>query len=271
MKPTLNIQTNNFDYSNAQLFVEIAPQQVSIFVLDTNHCFNNFISYYLSADISQSENALQDIFNDSFFNNIYKNVTVIYTLPESILTPTTLMKEEYNHRMLSLIFGHCNGCIHKFDLVQGQEIYNVYRIPASLSKIITEKFPSCTEHHQFSLLQNPDEAHTTILCIFYNSGCSIRLQKGHEIILANYFAFATPTDVVYYLLSICKHFTIEVQQVHLVLAGLIEKDSILYKEIYKFFLEIYFLKPSIKYTCHEAFNNYPQHYFNHLFQMAECV
>ncbi|MBK7883930.1 MAG: hypothetical protein IPJ81_09070 [Chitinophagaceae bacterium] len=50
MKTTFNIRTNNFDYSNAQLFVELAPQQVSLLVLDVNNCFNNYLSYSLTGD-----------------------------------------------------------------------------------------------------------------------------------------------------------------------------------------------------------------------------
>jgi hypothetical protein len=271
LNTTFNIRTDNFDYNNAQRFIEIAPQQVSIFVLDANNCFNNFSSYSLTNEVNQQRVELNKIFNGPLLNNSYKETTVIYTLPQSILTPAAMLDESQTGNMLSLVFGPGNKDVNRIDFIAKYDIYNVYRIPVGINKIVTEKFPSCKHYHQFSVLPDCKGMNIRILCIFYNNGLSISLHKDQNLIFTNYFTFSVPEDISYYILSICNNFDIDVQNVHLILAGLIEKDSILYKEMYKYFLEISFLKSSDNYTCTEGFEDYPPHYFNHLFEIAACV
>ncbi|MBK7883929.1 MAG: DUF3822 family protein [Chitinophagaceae bacterium] len=195
----------------------------------------------------------------------------MYTFPESIITPAALINDSINTDMLSLVFGPRPGYVNKSDFLPKYNLYNIYRISSSLYKIINEKFPGCNESHQFSILPGIGDGGITILCVFYNNGCSIRLQNGEDLLFTNYFVFTVPSDIVYYLLSICNNFNVDVQNVSLILSGLIEKDSILYKEIYKYFLSVSFLSSSTQYTCQEGFNDYPQHYFNYLFEIATCV
>jgi hypothetical protein len=53
-------------------------------------------------------------------------------------------------------------------------------------------------------------------------------------------------------------------------SGLIEKDSVLYKEIYKYFETIDFASLPAAYTYVEGITRQPPHYFSHIFAIDSC-
>jgi hypothetical protein len=272
VKTTFNIHTDNFDYSTAQLFIEIAPKQISAFVLDGNNCFNSLLSCSISSYVDECIDEVKEMITQPLFNKQYKKTTIIWALPESILTPDSVFDENNNTKMLSLVFGPSNTSTYRADILPKNNIHNVYRVNSTIYNFFKDTFPNCQEYHQFTILPQVNYANdTSLLCIFYNSGFCIQVQKDAEPIFVNYFDYAVPEDISYYLLSICKNFNFDAENVTLVLSGLIEKESILYRALYKYFLKVSFFNFSSKYTCHGDFENYPKHFFNHLFAMAACV
>ncbi len=272
MKTTFNISTDNFEYSTAQLFIEIAPRQLSAFVLDGNNCFNNLLSYTFSSNFDHFVDEIREIIKKPLFNNVYKKTSIIWILPESILTPASLFKESHKNEMLSLVFGPGESHAYLTDSMPKSNMHNVYRVDHAFNNLLCDKYPGMQQYHQFSILPEINQKDgMSLLCIFYNSGVSIQVQKNGKIIFANYFNYTAPQDVSYYLLSICTNFDINVEEINVILAGLIEKESILYRELYNYFLHISFLNFSDKYLCNEEFKGYPQHFFSHLFATAICV
>ena len=97
------------------------------------------------------------------------------------------------------------------------------------------------------------------------------LLKDGKLQVVQTYLYKSPEDVAYYLLHICESFDADVNNITVVLNGMIGQDSRLYNEICKYFLDIRFgsLPEGIAYP--EAVNEYPAHYFSHLFAIAQCV
>ena len=85
------------------------------------------------------------------------------------------------------------------------------------------------------------------------------------------YPYKSPEDVAYYLLHLCESFEVVVNDTTVHLNGMISEDSNLYNEISKYFLNIQFESLPAGITYPEAMNEYPAHYFSHLFAIAPCV
>ena len=83
--------------------------------------------------------------------------------------------------------------------------------------------------------------------------------------------YTAPDDVLYYLLKCCQQLNFSQQTMKVFLSGLIEKDSALYRELYKYFINLEFesLAREIKLT--EALTIHPEHYYSSISKLAACV
>ena len=96
----------------------------------------------------------------------------------------------------------------------------------------------------------------------------VSLIKDGKHQLINSFNYRTAEDVTYTLLNICQQF--EVENIDLEISGLLEKNSALYKEIYKYFqtIDLIFLPENKNYN--EEITQHPSHYFSHIFALDSC-
>ncbi|MEO6638497.1 MAG: DUF3822 family protein, partial [Ginsengibacter sp.] len=91
-------------------------------------------------------------------------------------------------------------------------------------------------------------------------------KKDGKLLLVNSFNYKTAEDVSYTLLNICSQF--QMDNLTIEASGLIEKNSALYKEIYKYFEQVSFadMPEGISFT--DDVLTYPPHFFYHLFTTA---
>jgi preprotein translocase subunit SecA len=85
------------------------------------------------------------------------------------------------------------------------------------------------------------------------------------------FEFSTPDDAVYHLLNICQSFEVDATKTGLIISGMVDANSNLYNELYKYFLKIDFTTLPENFNYTEEIKNSPAHYFSHLFATAACV
>jgi hypothetical protein len=89
--------------------------------------------------------------------------------------------------------------------------------------------------------------------------------------LAQIFPYIKVEDILYWLLDICRQFSLPQTEVKLVLSGLIEKKSAIFKELYQYFLNIEFASVTDDIRLSGDFYEYPSHFFSSLFKLALCV
>ena len=174
--------------------------------------------------------------------------------------------------MLQLVYGDIAERSIKSDLMYKYNLYNIYGVPAGVFSLINAKFPTAIHTHEYSVLPDiikPGGNH--LYCIFGNSYINVMLIKDHKLQVIQHFYYQSAEDAVYYLLNICQVYDATTADVMVHLSGMIEKESILYREVYKYFLNIEFEKLPENFNYSDEIKKLPQHLFSHLFAIVSCV
>ncbi len=274
MKPVFEILPDTVDAEKSTLVCEISNQGFSYAIknVDQNIYVGVAVFHFNKNAVGQNDaNILREIISrQSLLSQNFKKVCVSFSYGESVLVPFELYNSAENENVLNLIHGDIqNKAIVLTDLVAEKKVYNAYRVPADIIKVLTEAFPNAATRHQYSvLLKQTSENENKLTVIFYPQKIVVRLIKNGSVEFINNFDYRTAEDVSYILLNVCKQF--EVANVPLEVSGLIDKDSGLYKEIYKYFEPIEFAKLSADSNYVEAINQHPAHYFSHIFAFDTC-
>lgn len=215
--------------------------------------------------------ALQVIFHQKeIFSKNFKKVCVVYSFPQSVLIPFSMYNREKNQTVMDMMFGDVDSNdIILTDVIADQSMYNCYRLPAATLEMVKTQFPNASIVHQYSLiLKNPVEDNDRLSVIFYSQKVLVDLVKEGKHQLVNSYDYTSPQDVSYILLNICNQFSIK--NIHLKISGLIEENSALYKEIYKYFdnIELSGFREGYQYS--EEITAFPSHYFSHIFDIDSC-
>lgn len=215
--------------------------------------------------------ALQVIFHQKeIFTKNFKKICIVYSFPQSVLIPFSMYNREKNPTVMDMMFGdvESNDMILT-DVIADQSMYNCYRLPAATLEMVKNQFPNASIAHQYSLiLKKPVEEKDRISVIFYTQKVVVDLVKEHKHQLVNSYNYTTPQDISYILLNICHQF--DIKNIHLVISGLIEENSALYKEIYKYFDDIELSGFRQGYQYSSEITTFPSHYFSYIFDIDSC-
>jgi hypothetical protein len=247
------------------LLLEVGPDHASYaFLHPATHAITQ-LKYY-AADEFEMETALRYILEEvreSHFNR----VLIGSAYPYAMLTPLKYRKEE---SLLSIFYDQ-PGQHYLSDSIAEWQMINAYSIPANLFELLTVTFPSAQFVHAYtpSIKNNNGFSEEDRISIhFTTQNFSVLVKKRSHVLLAQTYTYKTPLDVVYYLLKICSELQLSQSETRIILSGLIEENSALYKELYTYFLHIQFahgmevLLPQ---------NEYPQHFFTSFYNLATCV
>jgi hypothetical protein len=215
--------------------------------------------------------ALQVLFHQKeFLSKNFKKVCIVYSFPQSVLIPFSIYKRENNKTMMNMMFGdvESNETILT-DVITAHSMYNCYRLSPATIEVMQTQFKGSSTQHQYSLLlNNPVEGQNKMCVIFYARKVVVDLIMNGKHQLINSYNYQSSEDISYILLNIKQQF--KIKNIHLEISGLIEKNSALYKEIYKYFddIELSGYRKDIAYT--EEIKGFPSHYFSYLFEMDSC-
>ncbi|MEO6289299.1 MAG: DUF3822 family protein [Ginsengibacter sp.] len=273
MNAVFEIINEDINTANCVLLCEVSNDGLSYLVKDTEtNIVLAFAVYHYNTNIHGNLNSIfQKIFEDHLlFSEKFKKVFIIYSLPESVLIPFPLYDANNNADILKIIHGDLaeNHAI-RTDMLIANKVYNSYRVPLDLITEIGSKFPAGEVYHQYSvLMKNLSSTGDKFSVIFYPQKIVLTLEVKGKLLLINSYHYKSPEDVSYILLNICRQF--ELKNIPVELSGLIEKDSGLYKEIYKYFEQVSFAQPPEGINFSEKLDAYPSHYFSHFFGVEIC-
>jgi Protein of unknown function (DUF3822) len=204
-------------------------------------------------------------------NNTFKKVVIMFSYAESLLIPFELYNSAENENVLNLIHGDLQNNVSILsDRIPERNIYNIYRVPSAILNTLNQKFTGAVNLHQYSILLKQVLANEhKLFVLFYPRKIVLRLIKDGKLEFINNFYYKTAEDVSYVLLNVCNQFDIE--NVAVEVSGLIDKDSGLYKEIYKYFESIMLATLPLNSNYSEEINQFPSHYFSHIFAVDSCV
>ena len=254
---------------------------ILLMIAGTRHCnfaiMNNLskelveFGYYTS---TEDENDYKSFFEGiESLNNRYYQTAIGYDANESVQIPSVVYKYEDGQLNLEAAYGKNVHATVVSENVPGWNLYNVYRLPSSLHSAITWKFLSAKCWSIFSVLLKDysTKNEEAMIIDFKTDEFSLVVLKNNKLLLAKAFKYSSPEDVLYYLLKCCQQLDLSQQTVRLSLAGLIEKDSAVYRELYKYFINLEFESLSTDVKLAEALTVHPEHYFSSISKLAACV
>lgn len=215
--------------------------------------------------------ALQILFHQKeIFSEKFKKVCVVYSFCQSTLIPFSMYDGDKNELLMNMMFGDLAQTETILtDVLPDQSMYNCYRVPTALLDVIQSQFGNASCSHQYSLLlKNAAVESDRLALIFYTQKLVACLIKDGKFQLLNSYNFEIPEDVSYMLLNICAQFNIA--DPHLMIHGLLEENSPLYKDIYKYFngIELASLPSDSVYS--DEIMKFPSHYFSYIFAIDSC-
>ena len=193
---------------------------------------------------------------------------IFYNFSKSSLIPEQYFIEDEKEQILDELFGQDKTRICFQESCQQQAIKNIYSVPAVIHNSFFELYPSGKFTHSTSYQINNNK-NSILHCIIYNSSIKIIFFKEGQIQIVQYFNYTTPADVCYHILNVAERFETTASSLTLSLSGMIDIDSTLYQELYKYFLDIKFAETT-GVVFSESFEELPTHFYHHLTALANA-
>jgi hypothetical protein len=283
LQPSFHIQADNIETENfrlCRLVVVVDTDSFSYVIMTMELARPLCLKYFQFNQIKgtqQEENLREIIFGDELLTKDIQETFVVYNVPDSTLVPDAFFDDKFNREFVNLIYGNLNKSPVVSEKVPWWDIYNIYRLPVDAHKLLQYKFPSAKHWHYYSLLLksykkfNVPENAETLQVLFCSQKIIVSVYKNGRLLLMQNFLYTSPEDVLYHLLNCCSRLDMNRQIVNLQLSGFIEKQSLMYSALTKYFLDVSFSEPEESMAKSDMLKKYPLHYFSSLLKMAACV
>jgi hypothetical protein len=198
----------------------------------------------------------------------FSNTVISPAFPGALLIPN-----RFYHHKSSLLnnFYNQNHFFPLNDPIAEWQLINVYTIPLEVYKKLLEKFPFASFTHAYTPLLKIYNGFTSdhqLSAHFIGKQFRVLVKKNHHVQLVQTYTYASPMDVVYFLLKICSEFQLPQDETQIIISGLIEEDSALYKELHHYFLHLHFATST---TLSLPEHQHPNHFFTSIHNLAACV
>jgi hypothetical protein len=256
------------DHGSDSLFIEVGESFCSIALINISKKSAQFIGVYAFDAISLNESVdalLKTILNKK---STIVNSVISPAFPEALLIPNKF----YHHKssLLNAVFNQA----HYFplnDAIAEWQLINVYTLPMAVYKKMMEQLPGASFLHAYTPLlkiYNGFTAEHQISAHFIGKQFRVMVKKNHHVQLVQTYSYTSPLDVVYYLLKICAEFQLPQEETQIIISGLIDEDSALYKELHHYFLHLHFATNT---TLSLPEHEHPGHFFTSIHNLAACV
>lgn len=169
----------------------------------------------------------------------HRNTKVIYFSQKSTLVPKAYCKDEYLKKILQF-----NHPLDDLDEIHQQPISGcssnlIFTIHTYIASVFTEKFKNCDFYNQavpfLNYFLNTSSEKTEIFVQLNKDFYEIAVIAGKNLQLYNSFLFSSETDMIYFLLYICKQLHIGPESTPLTYLGELASVTKLEKEISRYF------------------------------------
>lgn len=273
MKTLFEILPSKTDASNNTLILELGDSLVSAILKDEDTNTYTAVALYEmeNADKKQISAVLKQLFETKqIFNHPINNFRIVSSFHHSVLIPFSLSEKDQFAGMVDIIHGDLFSSKEVYtDLINEEGIYNAYKMPDAVGRIVKEKFSDYKISHLYTnLLKTISKAEDNMHVTFYPGKIVVVIVKDGKFLLANSFNYDTPETVSYCLVNICHQ--LDLINIPLKISGLIEEKSVLYKEVYKYFSVVTFSDIPQNCNLSEEIASFPAHYFSNLFAFGLC-
>ena len=220
---------------------------------------------YSLQEVEESIDQILASFTDS---QSFDKVIISPAFAEALLVPRKFYKDQS-----SLLKSACatNDAYFMHDLIAEWQCVTDYAIPNSVYNKIVHQFPNAVFMHSYTPVVKFSTGSSTdyqLIVHFMYSQFRVLVKKQHQIHLIQTYSYASPMDVVYYLLKITAEFSLPVEETQILLSGFIDENSALYKELHSYFTNLSFATAD---TLVAPTEEHPSHFFTSIHNLAACV
>jgi hypothetical protein len=204
----------------------------------------------------------------------WNKVFIFYQQGESTLIPATWFQTWYKEKIMETLFGLQSDTMVFSDLIPEASIYNLYQVPRWLHGRVLRHFKTGECWHQRTPELREMFRQKTEECIkvaFYPNRFVITLFQEGQLKLGQTYNYTSPEDVTYQLLQLVHQYDMDVERIPVLLQGMIDRSSGVYKEVEKYFLEVSCETGGDTWRLSSGFEEYPAHYFTAVLTAAACV
>jgi hypothetical protein len=271
------VPKEDIDWLHSRLVMEISQRIFSFAVVNSERNITQMRMYELYGN-SQRELAeeLQRIIEDDHIvQQRPDHSSFVYNFPESQLVPEACYDAVSSPQLIELLHGDLTKGIVLSEKIKDTAQYNVFRVPAAVHQLMQHNFTNSRYWHYYSLLLLQGQQATPayphhMAVIFYPNRILVAVIKDKQLHLLQSYLYEAAEDAAYYLLNICAQLQLPPMETPLLLSGMIDVHSVLYTELYKYFMLIELEQPE-GLSATAALEDLPPHFFSPLLKLALCV
>ena|SRR5689334_3099984 len=274
MKPVFKIgQSEDMNTSQANLLMEIGETHCCFAI--ANHADRMMIqSVYYAAEENDRDDLLKKVLEvHPELGRSFRQTVIGYYMRENILIPSKLYHFEETKKLLQALYEKEQNTTISESVAEWQ-LYNAYNVPVYLHELLSRNFATGNFWHVYSVtLKNRIEQQegSKLIIDFKTDSFSVVVIKNNTILLAQIFAYSKPADILYWLLKVCRELSLDQNEARLLISGLIDRRSAVYKDLEQYFLNIEFASIANGVRLANPFHEYPVHFFSSLYKLAACV
>ncbi|MEX6686889.1 DUF3822 family protein [Danxiaibacter flavus] len=260
------------DDAATRLYVEIGDSIIACWsITDNNDWLHSFELFEFGKDMSDYEEIFrQTKLYSKLLSQSYPDVKIILNNKDVVAVPGSFYREDsLNDYFLLETGAPAHGKVMK-DIVPDYIV--AYCIPETILAAAERAFPKVSFSHKKTLLYNTDTQEypkdALLQVAFYRNNCSVVVYQQHAISLVQNFCYQTSEDVLYFLLNCMKQLNIENSDATVQVSGLIDKNSAMYGELYKYIANLETDDLSADKLDKAVFEDYPLHYFSPFYKMV---
>lgn len=206
---------------------------------------------------------------DELLKKAWKEVDIIYAIPENQLIPSVL----FDHSNVSDLLAIVTGDVKKETVLTGNpggaDIYSIFQVPVEMHRFFQNNFTAARFVHYYDRWMK-EEKQDGIQAIFYPNELLVRVIKEDQLQLIQNYTYQTPEDAAYYLLALYAQYDFSPDEIPLQVSGMIVRESAIYNELLKYFRTIEMPDMPVSLTLVPGFEEYPSHFFSPILKLASC-
>lgn len=205
------------------------------------------------------------LLHSALLNQSYNTVKIIWENECCVCVPPSLFNEANAQDYLNTIAGETINNNHASWYKTGEMVI-VFREQEDRREVLQKQFPLAAQHHKYGVLLNNINAEplglsSAINIIFYHTHFIMVVTKHQQLQLIQRFTYHTANEVIYHILNTCERTQIPVNETSFTISGLIDHQSSLYAELYKYISHLHVETMSEVSFNKQAMAGYPSHYF----------
>jgi len=264
LKQLFHIGNQDTNGANELLLLRLGEKHASYAFVDTNLNVASELGYYSTAEWTKDElHALA--FSLDLKIRTPQKVQVGLDHSTAFIAPANI-----SSAVMTAMHSFSSSEIILQEQAPGWQQINVFVIPQLLQHWVNEQFPDAGCVHQLTCMMKlvPSTSQQgTLIVDLREKEFQLLCGKKGQLLLSKEFPYENHEDVIYYLLQTCRQFELSQEDVELKLSGLIDKGSVLFKELYQYFIKVELRNPGWKLPDSDL----PSHFFTSLNDLAACA